>query len=100
MSTAKSSIEKGEFFCRRPQNLPLPAKRKDVVMPCPVEGCKTKDISWYCFKCKEHLEFGIETGLFYCKCGSKRPHEGVFKCFKHKPEKATEALEVSNYLSL
>ena len=40
--------------------------------------------TWICSKCKEVVEYGIDTDLFYCKCGESDPKMARFRCKEKK----------------
>ncbi|XP_028397642.1 uncharacterized protein LOC114521398 [Dendronephthya gigantea] len=62
-----------------------PIKRANVKIMCPnsVSGtkeCSSGPITWHCSKCKELIEYGLTTSLFYCQCGESKPTESLFRC--------------------
>ncbi|KAJ8034997.1 Neoverrucotoxin subunit beta [Holothuria leucospilota] len=61
------------------------ANRAFLLLRCPnaLSGngqCSGDPKNWMCSKCKSAIEYGIDTELFYCKCGKSRPIESFFRC--------------------
>lgn len=79
------------------QRTEMPLKRKSVIMKCPVEACRREKVkTWLCFRCASDIQFGLEDGLFYCKCASDVPSDAIFICPHHTPAKGSiELLDVS-----
>ncbi|XP_072022743.1 uncharacterized protein [Amphiura filiformis] len=57
-----------------------PPNRACVKLRCPNGECSGSPITWMCSKCKEVVEYGIETKQFYCKCGRSDPNKSFFRC--------------------
>ncbi|XP_038060059.1 uncharacterized protein LOC119731108 [Patiria miniata] len=62
-----------------------PNNRAHVQLRCPnalaANGqCSGDPVTWKCSKCRELVEYGIETKLFYCKCGQSDPNESLWRC--------------------
>ena len=62
-----------------------PVQRAHVKLRCPnaLSGngqCSGNPLMWICSKCREVVEYGIETKLFHCKCGKSDPKQSVFRC--------------------
>ncbi|XP_038059663.1 uncharacterized protein LOC119730719 [Patiria miniata] len=72
-------ITKAEYKQIRPHN------RAYVQIRCPnaLDGngqCSGDPVTWKCYKCKELVEYGIETKQFHCKCGESDPSNSVWRC--------------------
>ncbi|XP_038059710.1 uncharacterized protein LOC119730753 [Patiria miniata] len=62
-----------------------PNNRTFVQLRCPnaLAGngqCLGNPVNWKCSKCKELVEYGIETKMFYCKCGESDPNKSLWRC--------------------
>ncbi|XP_038059627.1 uncharacterized protein LOC119730696 [Patiria miniata] len=62
-----------------------PNNRAYVQLRCPnaLAGngqCSGEPVTWKCSRCKELVEYGIETKRFYCKCGKSDPKESRWRC--------------------
>ena len=84
------SGRKGHFrLISQPTKAAKPIKRRDVVMPCPVDGCDDQAISWTCLDCGHLLECGLQDGLLYCECGVTECTNLKFMCGGHIPKEAS-----------
>ena len=73
-----------EMFAPKYQQV-RPKKWAQVKLRCPnaLSGsgqCTGDPITWMCSKCKEVVEYGVETKLFYCNCGESDPKMSRFRC--------------------
>ena len=62
-----------------------PGNRIDVELGCPNAmsesfPCTGDVVKWKCSKCKQSIQYGVETKLFYCNCGESNPTEVLFRC--------------------
>ncbi len=62
-----------------------PSERASVKIRCPnsISGtgeCSGDAITWKCDKCKEMVEYGLQSKFFYCKCGESDPQKSLFRC--------------------
>ena len=61
------------------------SERASVKIRCPnsISGtgeCPGDAITWNCAECNEMVEYGLQTSLFYCKCGESDPSKSLFRC--------------------
>ena len=64
-----------------------PKERAYVHVKCPksptcTDQDKDNTLTWRCSICKESVEYGIKTRMFYCKCGKSNPEDAKFLCNK------------------
>ncbi|XP_038059651.1 uncharacterized protein LOC119730712 [Patiria miniata] len=62
-----------------------PHKRAHVQLICPHAlarngPCSRDPVAWKCYRCRELFEYGMETKLFYCKCGESDPNKSFWRC--------------------
>ena len=62
-----------------------PSNRVDVELGCPNAmfeniQCSGDVVKWKCSKCKQPIQYGVDTKLFYCSCGESDPREALFRC--------------------
>ncbi|XP_038059602.1 uncharacterized protein LOC119730679 [Patiria miniata] len=72
-------ITKPLYLQTRPNN------RAHLQLRCPnaLVGngqCSGDPVTWKCSRCRELVEYGIETKLFYCKCGKSDPDKSFWRC--------------------
>ena len=60
-----------------------PSKRVLLEIMCPQSFsgiCKDTRCPWVCKHCKELVEYGIDDGFLYCKCGKADVFDSKFRC--------------------
>ena len=80
--TEQSTIKMNATFCGI-----FPADRADVKIKCPfsqhmggIGECSPNIVLWHCLECKDVVQYGCTTELFYCKCGKTNPKKATFRC--------------------
>lgn len=71
---------------------PKAVKRCDLIIACPVSGCKGDKISWKCTKCDAFVEYGLSDNHYYCNCGKSALADCRYKCDGHEPRAANPTL--------
>lgn len=57
---------------------PSPIDRRLVKLVCPVKTCGDEAREWYCYKCRQPLEYCSKR--FYCDCGHTCPKSFTWQC--------------------
>ena len=82
LDTDRSTIKVNASHCGI-----FPPDRADVKIICPFSQhtggtgeCSSDRVLWHCMECKEVVQYGCKTDLFYCKCGESNPKKAKFRC--------------------